>query len=62
MYLGNPFEVSKKVKHVLGKVESIGVTRSGFLLVNCVTEEQKKNALGITRMSNSEELYFELKE
>lgn len=26
VYLGNPFEVSKKVKHVLGKVESIGVT------------------------------------
>ena len=33
-YMGDPFEVSKMVKHTLGKVESIKVTRSAIILIN----------------------------
>lgn len=35
------------------------MTRSGLVLVNCVSEEQKKE-LGITRIANSKVSCFEL--
>lgn len=44
-YMGDPFEVSKMVKHVLGKVESIKVTRSAIIRINWVSVEQSKIAV-----------------
>ena len=57
MYLGDSFGVSKKVN----LVGSIRVTRSGLVLINCVSEEQRKKALGITRVWTSDVLSFELR-
>lgn len=37
------------------------MTRSGLVLINCVSEEQMKSALGITKILTSEVKCFELR-
>lgn len=44
------FEVSRMVKDALGKVESVRVTRSGFVLISCVLKEQKEKALWLYKL------------
>lgn len=44
VYLGDPFGVSKMVNRMLGK------SNSGLILINCVSEEQRKMAVGLTRV------------
>lgn len=39
--LGDPFAVKERVEGVLGKVEPIKVTRSGMVLMYCISQEQK---------------------
>ena len=36
--VGDLFDVLKMVKYALGKVESIRVTRSGLILIHCISE------------------------
>jgi hypothetical protein len=47
--VGDPFEVSKMVKYALGKVESVRVIKSGLILSNCISEEQRKIAVGFKK-------------
>ena len=56
--VGNPFEVSKMVKYALGKVESVRVTRRGLILINCISEEQRKIAVSLKRIRTTEVLCF----
>lgn len=50
--------MSKMVKHAL--VESIKVTRSGLILIDCASEEQRKTAVGLKRIHTTEVSCFKL--
>jgi ribosome biogenesis protein Tsr3 len=52
--LGNTLVILRTVKKAVGKVDSIKVTRSGLVLVNCVDEEQKKRAMDLAKLHTSE--------
>lgn len=39
------------VKDTLGKVKSVKVTRSSFVLISCVSEEQKEKALWLNKLT-----------
>ena len=48
--LADPFVVSRWVEKELGHVESVRVTRSGLVIIVCVSVGQWKNALEVKRM------------
>ena len=52
--MGNPFEVMRKVRKVFGKVDTVKVTRSGMVLILCVSKEQRECALWFAKLSTDE--------
>lgn len=48
--LSNSLEVSKMVERGVGKVESVRVTRSGLVLIFCVSSDQRKSVLAIRQI------------
>lgn len=54
LFWGDAFEVSRMVRDALGKVETVRVTRSGFVLFSCVLKEQMEKALRIDKLSTYE--------
>ena len=59
--LADPFVVSWQVKKELGHVESVRVTRSGLMIIACVSVGQRKNALEVKRMGARKVNCFVLK-
>lgn len=53
--MGNQFQLSN-----IHLEESVRVTRRGLILINCISEEQRKIAVGLKRIQTTEVLCFEL--
>ena len=52
--LADPFVVSRWVKKELGNMESVRVTRSGLVIIVCVSVGQKEKALGVKQIGEGE--------
>lgn len=59
--LVNLLNISKMVEKALGEVKSVKIMRSVLVLISCVSANQKRCGLGLTRVDDYAVSFFELR-